>query len=114
MHEFSIVTSLIENCENIARENEAKVVLEVYLEIGRRSGVNAVLLQRAFSEFRIGSVCEGAELFIEEVEVELFCDSCQKESKVAEICYTQCPLCQSDKVRIVKGGEMLLKRLVME
>lgn len=114
MHEFSIVAALMENCEKIAEENGARVVLEVHLEIGRRSGVNAVLLQRAFSEFRIGSVCEGAELFIEEVEVEVFCEACKNQSKVVEVCYTQCPLCQSEEVRIVRGGEMLLKRLVME
>ncbi|MCI7765748.1 hydrogenase maturation nickel metallochaperone HypA [Helicobacter sp.] len=114
MHEFSIVSSLIENCERIAKENNAKLVVEVYLEIGRRSGVNAVLLQRAFEEFKIGSVCERAKLLVEEVEVEVFCEFCKKQSQVVEICYTKCPLCQNEGVKIVKGTEMLIKRLVME
>ncbi|EES89683.1 hydrogenase maturation nickel metallochaperone HypA [Helicobacter canadensis] len=114
MHEFSIVASLIENCERIAKENNAESIFEIYLEIGRRSGVNAALLQRAFEEFKVGSMCDGAKLFIEDVEVEVFCEFCKKQSQVVEICYTKCPLCQNEGVKIVKGTEMLIKRLVME
>ena len=57
MHEFSVVASLIENCEQIAAKNAAKKVLKVYVQIGDRSGVNAELLKTAFEDFKIGSIC---------------------------------------------------------
>lgn len=114
MHEFSIVSSLLENCERLAKENQAKEVLVVELEIGERSGVEQVLLERAFEDFKIGSVCEKAELKIQKVPVVLFCEDCKEENPAQEINYTQCPHCKGDRVRIIKGREMLLKRLEME
>lgn len=114
MHEFSIVSSLLENCRQVARENGASKIMEVYVQIGRRSGVNASLFKRAFEEFKVGEICQNAELFIEEVEVEIFCKNCNQESKIVEICYTQCPLCKSEQVEMIRGNEMLLMRLVME
>ncbi|TLD85033.1 hydrogenase/urease nickel incorporation protein HypA [Helicobacter sp. MIT 11-5569] len=114
MHEFSIVSSLLESCESIARNNEATKILIVYVEIGERSGVNPNLLQSAFSEFKLGSKCEQAELNISFAKVELTCRDCGEVSRKDEINYTECPKCKSDNVFISKGDEMLLLRLEME
>lgn len=114
MHEFSVVSSLLENCEQIAKDNQASKVLAIHLEIGERSGVNADLLKRAFLDFKIGSICEDAELFIRLVKVKLFCEDCKQSSQAVGINYTQCPLCGSSSVAIIEGHEMLLRSLEME
>ncbi|MDE5603600.1 MAG: hydrogenase/urease nickel incorporation protein HypA [Helicobacter sp.] len=114
MHEFSVVSSLLENCEQIAKDNQASKVLAIYLEIGERSGVNVDLLKKAFLDFKIGSICQEAELFITSVKVRLFCEDCKQSSESVGINYTQCPLCASSSVKIIKGNEMLLLRLEME
>ncbi|WP_104722711.1 hydrogenase/urease nickel incorporation protein HypA [Helicobacter mesocricetorum] len=114
MHEFSVVSSLLENCERIAKENQASKVLAIHLEIGERSGVNPDLLKKAFLDFKVGSICEDAELFIVFVKVNLFCEDCKQSSEVVGINYTQCPLCGSPSVKMIKGNEMLLLRLEME
>lgn len=48
MHEFSVVSSLIESCEEIAQHNQAEKILAIHLDIGERSGVNVALLKSAF------------------------------------------------------------------
>lgn len=114
MHEFSVVSSLFENCEQIVKENQASKVLAIHLEIGERSGVNVDLLKKAFLDFKIGSVCQDAELFIAFVKVKLFCEYCKQSNEAVGINYTQCPLCGSSSVTIIEGNEMLLRRLEME
>ncbi|MCI5968669.1 hydrogenase/urease nickel incorporation protein HypA [Helicobacter sp.] len=114
MHEFSIVSSLLESCEEIAKENKADKILVVYVEIGERSGVNPVLLQSAFSAFKVGSKCEEAELKITYKKVGLTCKNCGIISEVNEVNYTECPKCKSQNVFISSGNEMLLLRLEME
>ncbi|WP_299546738.1 hydrogenase/urease nickel incorporation protein HypA [uncultured Helicobacter sp.] len=114
MHEFSIVSSLLESCEEIAKENQADKIIAIYVEIGERSGVNPTLLQSAFSEFKIGSKCENAELNLTFKKVKLTCKSCGEISEAVEINYTKCPKCSSEEVLISAGNEMLLLRLEME
>lgn len=114
MHEFSIVSSLLESCEEIARNHHATKILAIHLDIGERSGVNVALLKSAFEEFKAGSLCEESKLLIQESKVELTCDSCHQNSIPTELNYTHCPFCGSNQVRIAKGNEMLLLRLEME
>ena len=114
MHEFSIVSHLLESCEEIAQKNEAKRILAVYVEIGERSGVDSELLQSAFSEFKKGSLCEDAALHITQSKVELACKTCGATSVPKTINYTECEKCGSNDVIIVRGDTMLLLRLEME
>ena len=114
MHEFSIVSSLLENCEKIIKDNQAKKAVVIYLEIGQRSGVDKTLLKRAFEDFKIGGVCEDAVLEILDVPVEIFCECCKESFVIKDINYTKCPKCGGEQVNIIKGRDMILKRLEME
>lgn len=114
MHEFSIVSSLIENCENIAVENNANRVIEIHVQIGERSGVNSELLASAFEEFKVGSLCADANLFIEKKKVEVKCSSCGSIYESDSIEYVTCAFCKEDTLQIISGKEMLLMRLEME
>lgn len=114
MHEFSIVSSLLESCEEIARDNGANRILEVYVEIGERSGVNPLLLKSAFEEFKKGSKCHDAVLHTTLQQVELTCEDCGSISVAEDINYTKCPKCNGGNVWISRGNEMLLLRLEME
>ena len=50
MHEYSIVQSLLESCEEHAKSNDAKKVTKVVVKIGVLSGVEPELLQTAFED----------------------------------------------------------------
>ena len=45
MHEYSIVQSLLDSCEDHAKENNATKVSKVIVKIGVMSGVEPSLLQ---------------------------------------------------------------------
>ena len=61
MHEYSIVQSLIEQCEENAKANDSKKVIKVVVRIGVMSGVEPDLLKTAFDTFKEGTMCEDCE-----------------------------------------------------
>lgn len=114
MHEYSIVAALIEQCESIAKQNNATKIDEITLSVGERSGVEIELLKRAFEAFAEEStICSGAKLIIERQEVLLECKKCGKQTSAQNLKYSQCAHCQSDEVEIIKGRDIVLMRLNM-
>lgn len=113
MHEYSIVNSLLELCEQHARENEAKNVLKVSLSIGVLSGVEPELLRSAFETFKEGTICEHSKLDMVVEPITARCLACQKEFEVVDFHYV-CPHCQSVDLQTLTGQEMHLMSLEME
>lgn len=69
MHEFSIVSSLIELVEGHAGDNNAVRVLTVTIEVGDLSGVEPELFARAFQTFTsCGGILDGARLVMDTAE----------------------------------------------
>ncbi|MBS4274893.1 hydrogenase maturation nickel metallochaperone HypA [Campylobacter vulpis] len=113
MHELSVVESLITLCEENAREQNAKEISEIYIKIGRLSGVEIPLFERCFETFKENStLCQNAKLFIEIAELEILCLSCGEKSILKENVF-QCPLCQNVDLKVLDGDEMILMRLVI-
>ena len=76
VHELSICQALLSQVTAIARERGAEAIERIVLEIGPLSGVDAVLLARAFEVARAGSCAADADLAIEEPTVTVSCVSC--------------------------------------
>ena len=113
MHEFSIVQSLIEQCEEQAKQHRATQVSKVVIKIGKLSGVEPHLLEIAFQTFKESSeVCKQAELEMKIQPVEVFCRSCGQTSCLPEHLYL-CPHCQSGELMVTDGEEMFLMQLEM-
>ncbi|EAH7596552.1 hydrogenase maturation nickel metallochaperone HypA [Campylobacter upsaliensis] len=113
MHELSIVESLITLCEENATTQNAKEIDEIYVKIGRLSGIETTLFKRCFETFKENStLCQNAKLFIEIAELEILCLSCGEKSILKENVF-QCPQCQSVDLKVLDGDEMVLMRLVM-
>lgn len=114
MHELSIVESLIELCEENALNNKAKSVQEIYVKIGRLSGIEVDLFRRCFETFKENShICKNAKLFIELAPFEILCLKCDQTSILKENVF-KCPKCQSIEYKITQGEDLHLMRLVME
>ncbi|MFB3827041.1 MAG: hydrogenase maturation nickel metallochaperone HypA [Bryobacteraceae bacterium] len=62
MHETSLIPDLLEKITGIARENKARRVIAVELEIGALAGFSPEHLREHFEEAAKGTVAEGAEL----------------------------------------------------
>lgn len=80
MHEYSIVQSLLQSCEEHAKENESTNVTKVVVKIGVLSGVEPDLLQTAFDTFKEKTVCENAQFLINHQKVVIACLACDEES----------------------------------
>lgn len=111
MHEYSIVGALLEQVDEIAREKKARSVQRLEVRIGRLAGVEIELLRTAFETFRERTICEGAELAIEEVPAQWGCGRCGCE--VPSGGPLRCPHC-GGPARLVAGEEIFLDRVEME
>lgn len=113
MHEYSIVQALLNQCEEIAQENQVHKVAKIITKIGIMSGVEIHLFQIAFDTFKEGTICDGAELVINEQKIKLHCNACHAEFEIDEIYYI-CKKCESLEVKVIDGEDMYLMSLEME
>lgn len=113
MHEYSIVQSLLESCEEHAASNNATVVKKVIIKIGALSGVEVDLLQTAFDTFKEKTICDGCEFIINYQKVVISCQECGEES-VLEKNEVVCPKCESYDTKVTDGEDMYLMSLEME
>ncbi len=112
MHEYSIVQSLLESCEEHAKANNATKVTKVIVKIGVLSGVEPDLLQTAFDTFKEKTICDACEFIINHQKVVIECLDCKEQSTLEKNEFT-CPKCDSYKTKVIDGEEMYLMTLEM-
>lgn len=110
MHEMSICQALLDQVERIAQEQRASQVDSIVLSIGPLSGVEPVLLSRAFEVARLQTVAENSTLEIETGPIVVECRSCGASGE-AGVNRLVCPSCGDWQVNLVQGDELLLMRL---
>ena len=114
MHEFSIVSSLIELIERHAADNNAVRVLRVEVEVGDFSGVEPELFAGVFQTFSsCGGLIGGARLVMDIVPTKIKCRVCGEKSPVTDAAF-YCIACGSADVDVVEGNDIVLRSLEME
>lgn len=114
MHEYSIISALLEQCEELANQHNASKIDEIIVSVGKRSGVEVALLKSAFETFaKDSTICSEAKLIVEIQEVILECAKCGKQTSAQHLQYSKCAHCQSDEVSIIKGRDIMLMRVNM-
>jgi len=113
MHEYSIVQSLLDSCEENATNNGASKVNKVVIKIGVMSGVEPELLKTAFDTFKERTICEKAELVMNIQPIVVKCIGCLSESTLQKLEY-RCPDCKSIELEILDGEDMYLMQLELE
>lgn len=113
MHEYSIVQALLDQCEAIAKENNAQSVQKVVVKIGKMSGVEPHLLEMAFHTFKEETMCDGADFVMNVQPLTIECNQCTTITELEEI-YYKCPQCDSLNVRVVDGEDMFLMTIEMK
>lgn len=113
MHEYSVVQALLNQCEEVAEQNDAQKITRVVCKIGVMSGIENHLLQMAFDTFKEGTMCEAAEFIINEQKLKLECRDCGHVFETDEIRYF-CTKCESLRVKVLDGEDMCLMSLEME
>ncbi|PKG73775.1 hydrogenase maturation nickel metallochaperone HypA [Shewanella sp. GutCb] len=113
MHEYSIVTALIEECEKFAQQNDANKVTRVSIKLGILSGVEPSLLKTAFETFKLEGICAEATLEMNIQPLVISCLSCNNES-IHDQRNIVCSHCQSTHTEVLDGEDMMLMQLELE
>ena len=113
MHEMSLMGGVFDVIEQTLASYQVEKVLQVKLKVGKLTNAEPDALQFAFEAYAQDTVCEGAELIIEQVPVRGQCRDCGAEFNVEGIFFL-CPQCQSAGVKIIEGEELQLESLEVE
>ncbi|WP_299226464.1 hydrogenase maturation nickel metallochaperone HypA [uncultured Campylobacter sp.] len=96
-----------------AFSSKSPQIRELHVKIGRLSGVEAHYLQNCYEVFRVGTVCENANLIIHTQEIVVKCKNCGFSGDLAQNDFS-CPHCKSSEISVIDGEDMYLMRLVIE
>lgn len=113
MHEYSIVGSLLNLCQENAAKHDATKVTKVVVKIGVMSGVEPELLRSAFEAFKENTICKDALFVINIQPIVIKCNKCLNESVLEKLEYL-CPKCGSSDIEILDGEDMYLMQMELE
>lgn len=113
MHELSVCLSLMEQVEQIARENGASHVARIVLSVGPLSGVESELLRHAYPMAIAGTVAANAELVIESADIVVRCTQCDSETTVIPN-KLLCGSCGDFRTQVISGDELTLLSLELD
>jgi hydrogenase nickel incorporation protein HypA/HybF len=115
VHEVSIALGMVDELMKIARENNAKKIVNVKLKIGKMSGIVTDSLKFAFDAVKLEySLLSSAEIFIDEVPLMYKCNDCKKSFKTDNIYFPSCPDCTSYNIKLVSGEEQHIENVEVE
>lgn len=106
MHELSIATAIVEQAEEIAREDGTDGVSSVTVRVGELAGVVPDALHFAFEVARDGTSLASAELVVEEVTARAWCGECAEEFAVGMPPFFWCPRCDRPSQDLRSGREL--------
>ena len=112
MHERSLAAALVRQVEAIRQRNAAERVVAIEITLGEFAGVDLDLIQSALAELSLSTSSEGAEIKIDRVPLECTCLECGGSTLVKDFCF-ECRHCQSRRVEITRGEEMILESVTL-
>lgn len=113
MHELSICQGLVKEATRVVGAQPAARVMRIVVAIGPLSGVEAPLLERAFTVARAGTIAHSALLEMEMIPVRVWCRGCNAETPAAAN-RLLCGNCGDWKVQLKSGDELILKSVELE
>jgi hydrogenase nickel incorporation protein HypA/HybF len=113
MHELSLIASLFEIMEEKAKEQNAKKIVYVKLQVGKLSGAVPEFLKTAFDIYKKDTLADEAELEIEEVPLKIRCLKCELEMIKDDFALV-CSRCQSPNLKILSGADLILQKIDIE
>ena len=111
MHEMSIISHALNSVEMAAGEHQLGRITQIVLEIGKIRAAVPALLKSAFEELSPGTIYEGAELIVEEIDVDLECRVCGRHIESEDSLLGGCPSCGSHRIKLLKGNECRIKSI---
>ena len=112
MHELSIVTYVIEQVEEIAKENQLTDIESVTLEFGEVSGIEPEYLVDCWNWYaKKTPLIQNAKFLYETIPAVTWCNACKSTYPTLQYGKT-CPHCGSGETWLQQGNEMNIKQIV--
>jgi len=107
MHEMGVVLNIVSGAERLAMRYDVTSLGYVTVDVGQLSGVIPKYLTSLWEIGTKDTICEGAELIINEVPGRVKCQDCGEEYLLMEnvkdsIPY--CPKCQKSHFEVMDGA----------
>ena len=111
MHELGVVFHVIDEVEDIAKNNDVKHVNSVTLQIGTVSGIiNDYLIDCFNWAVKKHDLMKDCVLKIEAIEAITHCETCGRDYDTVQY-GKKCPYCQSDQTYLLQGNEFMIKEM---
>jgi hydrogenase nickel incorporation protein HypA/HybF len=113
MHELSLATEVIELARREAAKNNVSTILEIQIEVGDLSGVEADAFQSALELIVKDTILENAVLHVIRTTGKGRCNSCNMEFEMKNR-LDVCPECHRYPSLIVDGEEFSVVSILVE
>lgn len=113
MHEMGIIAGVLDVVTRSAEEAGAVRVLGVTLRIGDMTEVIPEALEFAFEALAEGTICEGAQLAVNNVGPHSICAECGEEFDHDRF-HRACPACGSYETILMSGRELEIESIEVE
>lgn len=113
LHELSICQSLLRIIDQTMEQQEGARLQKVFLDVGRGSTIEPILLREAFAILTTDGPYEGTELVINDIPIAGRCRSCEREFQYEELA-VGCPNCGSTNIEITAGLELDVRALEVD
>lgn len=109
MHEMAIAQRLLDTASAALSATAGASINIVHVRLGALAGVSREELLFGFDVVKSGTRFENAHLEIEEVAAIVYCTSCDWEYPLTEPSLLLCPVCDSARIQVVQGKELILQ-----
>ena len=110
MHEMALTESIVDIAVEAARQQGARKVTRVFVDVGALSCVEPGALAFCFAVVAAGTLAEGASLEIKRVAGAGWCADCDKPVALADR-FGGCPECGGAAVRMTAGDELRVREM---
>lgn len=120
MHEYTISSSIVKTVLTSAKENRARKVMAVNLEIGALVFLNPEQVEFWIKELFRETIAKEAKIRIKNIKPRIKCLDCNYEGEMKlednllyHLCSPSffCPQCSSYNIQIVRGRECLIRNI---
>ena len=113
MHELSVCQGMLRVVDKVMEEHPGARLQRIYLDIGKGSTIEPLLLREAFAVITSGGEHEGVELVVNEIPLVGRCSSCDRTFEYKEMALG-CPDCGSTAITIESGLELNVRELEID
>ena len=113
MHELSICQSMLRIVDSTMEQHEGAKLRKIFLDIGRGSTIEPILLGEAFAVLTSDGPYAGTELVVNDIPISGRCRDCERDFTYEELS-VGCPNCGSTNIRITAGLELDIKALEID